>query len=88
MNYDKLIKLMELYMAELIKECARHHRGWLMHPQDTAEAKALRVATKVQGFIVGGHAELAPFDGASMSRACKRLGVESTTEGVMAWLSV
>lgn len=87
MNPDKLLKLMELYAAELLAYGQKHPQGWLLHPQDTPKDKATRVSCKVLGLLVDGHMEMAPWDGVLLTRTCKKLNIQPTLEGVTTWLT-
>jgi hypothetical protein len=81
-----LNKLIETYAEELVAEAKRYKTGWLLHPQDTPQDKAVRVAVKTHELIVGGYVSMLQLNSPPWQRACERLKIEPTVEGVTGYL--
>lgn len=82
MNPARLQLFIEAYCQALHAEIKLSPISWLRFPGDTAEQKAVRVATDTHALLAAGSIDVLQTDSPSYKRACAALGIEQTNEAI------
>jgi hypothetical protein len=85
-NPERLTAFAEAFCMSMVEEAKAHTRGWLLHAEDTPEAKAIRVTVKVMELIDSGHVTCVQMGTPIMERVCAELKFEPTHEGLLNYM--